>query len=124
MNFNRTVIIGRLGKDPELFTTANDTDIATFSLANNVFVAGKEETQWHTIKAFGRQAQVCHKYLKKGDLCCVEGHLDIRTYEKEGVSHKAITIVAERVVFLQHKRQTSSGEYSRVNDTTPNEAEG
>ena len=123
MNFNHTVIIGRLGKAPEMITTANGTDITTFNLSNNVYVGGKEETQWHTIKAFGRQPQVCQKYLKKGDLCCVEGHIDIRTYEKDGVSHKAITIIAERVVFLQNKR-TSTTENMPQRSSDISEAEG
>ena len=123
MIFNHTVIIGRLGKEPEMITTANGTDITTFNLANNVYVGGKEETQWHTIKAFGRQAQICQKYLKKGDLCCVEGHIDIRTYERDGISHKSITIIAERVVFLQSKR-TQTTENMPQTSTDISEAEG
>ena len=123
MTFNHTVIIGRLGKDPEMITTANGTNITTFSLSNHVSVGGKEETQWHMIKAFGRQAQVCTQYLKKGDLCCVEGHLDIRTYEKEGTSHKSVTIVAERVVFLQTNRQSWSDKHLEA-DNPVAEAQG
>ena len=106
--FNRTVIIGRLGKDPEVIANSSNTEIVTFSLSNHVRVGDREETQWHKIKTFGKQAVACSRYLTKGDLCCVEGHLDAHSYEKDGVTHKAQVIIAERVIFLTPKRQANA----------------
>lgn len=103
--FNKTIIIGRLGQDPELKSSPNKVDFAHFSMCNSSIVNGNESVQWHRIRAFGRQAQLCHKYLRKGDLCCVEGRIDIQTYEKDGVSIKSHAIIADRVVFLGSKRR-------------------
>lgn len=106
--FNRTVIIGRLGQDPEVAKTANNTEVVTFSLADHVKIGEREETQWHKIKTYGKQASACSRFLAKGDLCCVEGRLDTHSYEKDGVTHKAQTIIAERVIFLSPKRQANA----------------
>ncbi len=103
--FNTTVIIGRLGNDPEIFKTKNDLEIATFSIAHTEKSGDRENTQWHTIKAFGKQAAACHKYLSKGDLCCIEGRIDIRTYEKDGETRKVQSIIAEHIMFLSPRRR-------------------
>lgn len=103
--FNKTIIIGRLGQAPELKSSPDKVDFANFSMCNTSIVNGNESIQWHRIRAFGRQAQLCHKYLRKGDLCCVEGRIDIQTYEKDGVSVKTHAIIADRVVFLSSKRR-------------------
>ena len=106
--FNKTIIIGRLGFDPELKQGKN-TSYTRFSLSNNSITKdGQSEVQWHKICAFGKQATLCHKYLHKGDLCCIEGRLDSRSYEKNGQKQYSSSIIAERITFLNSKRKSDS----------------
>ena len=106
-SYNKTIIIGRLGFDPEL-KQGKTTAYTRFSLSNNnVSKEGQSEVQWHKICAFGKQADLCHKYLHKGDLCCIEGRLDSRSYEKNGQKQYTSSIIAERITFLNNKRKSA-----------------
>ena len=119
--FNRTVIIGRLGRDPEL-KQGPKAEFARFSLSNASYHDGQEEVQWHTICAFGKQARVCHDYLHKGDLCCIEGRLDKRVYTRNGERFYAHSIIADRVTFLASKRREDvppAMEESALNEAFP-----
>lgn len=101
--YNRTVIIGRLNSDPE-FKTRNDIEYARFGLVNLHEKDGKTEEVIHRIAAFGKSAVLCKNYLHEGDLCCIEGRLDSRTYKKNGETCYSQTIVAEKITFLSSKR--------------------
>lgn len=94
--YNRTVLIGRLGEDPELRPHSKAEFQTEFYIGNNTIVDGKEVMDWHKIVAFGKQAKLCSGYLHKGDLCCIEGRLDIDTRTESYKQH----IVAERITFL------------------------
>lgn len=119
--FNKTIIIGRLGNDPE-FTetkrlnpeTGKPLEIAKFKLSNTVIKDGKEEIQWHDLATFGKQAILCHDYLHKGDLCCVEGRLDRQHYKsQDGEEIFKTTIIAEHITFLSSsKRKETNNEVS------------
>lgn len=120
-SFNKTIIVGRLGNDPEMtetkslnLETGKPIEIARFKLSNTVFRDGKEETQWHDLAAFGKQAILCHDYLHKGDLCCVEGRLDRQHYKsQDGEEIFKTTIIAERITFLSSsKRKETNNEVS------------
>lgn len=98
---NRIIIIGRLGRDPELFMSKNNLEIVKFSLSNDVKSKdGTEETQWHNVRVFGKQASSCNTYLRKGDLCCVEGRMEARRFEHKGEKRVMHSVIAERVTFL------------------------
>ena len=103
--FNKTILIGRLGRDPELFHS-DKTDYVHFSICNSSFKDGQETVQFHNICAFGNQARLCHEYLHKGDLCCIEGRLDSSFYEKDGVRKHSQSVIAEHITFLPSRRQT------------------
>ncbi len=106
--YNKTILIGRLGADPEL-KTGGKSDYANFSICNStVDKEGHEEVQWHRIKAFGKQAHLCKDHLRKGDLCCVEGRLDARPYEKNGEKRIANAIILEKLTFLTPKRRSEN----------------
>ena len=106
--YNKTIIIGRLGADPE-FRSGEKSDIANFSICNSTFDKdGNEDVQWHRIKAFGRQALLCRDHLRKGDLCCIEGRLDVHAYEKNGERRVANSIIVEKLTFLTPKRRPES----------------
>ena len=103
--YNKTILIGRLGADPEL-KTGGKSDLAHFSICNaTIDKDGREEVQWHRVKAFGKQAHLCKTYLHKGDLCCVEGRLDARPYEKNGEKRIANAIILEKLTFLTSKHR-------------------
>ena len=101
--YNKTIIIGRLARDPE-YKQGKKTEYVNFNLSNSTFRDGKEEVQWHHICAFGKQANLCHDHLHKGDLCCIEGRIDNRSYEKDGQKRYFQSIIAEKVTFLSSRR--------------------
>jgi single-strand DNA-binding protein len=115
---NKVILVGRLGKDPEERTTAGGTRVSSFSLATDTYHSnnGEKTTEWHRVKVFGKTAEQCIQYLRKGRLICVEGSLQTRSYEKPpGDKHYITDIVAARVTFLDakgngHSDQAAAGE--------------
>ncbi|HTY64978.1 MAG TPA: single-stranded DNA-binding protein [Acidobacteriota bacterium] len=103
---NKVILIGRLGKDPEERTTAGGTRVSNFRLATDTYHGNNSEktTEWHQIIVYGKIAEQCNQYLKKGRLVCVEGSLQTRTWEKApGEKHYFTDVVAARVTFLDSK---------------------
>lgn len=106
MSVNKAILIGRLGKDPELRFTPDGRAVANFSLATDSVWKDKsgqqqKATEWHRIVVWGPQAENCSKYLSKGRECYVEGEIRTRSYEdKEGNKRQTTEIVAQRVQFL------------------------
>lgn len=105
MYFNKAIIIGNLTRDPELKALPSGSQVATFSLATNRVWkdqsgAKKEQTDYHNIVVFGRQAETAAQYLKKGDTAMVEGRLQTRSWDDQDGNKKSRTeIVADRVQF-------------------------
>ena len=102
---NKVILIGRLGRDPEDRMTSAGKPVANLSLATNQFRAGngvtEKFTEWHRIVAFGKTAEQCKQYLRKGRLICVEGSLRTRSWEKPpGERHYSTEVVAARIDFL------------------------
>jgi single-strand DNA-binding protein len=100
---NKVILIGRLGKDPEERTTAAGTRVSSFNLATDAYHGGNGDktTDWHRIIVFGKTAEICNQYLKKGRLVCIEGSIQTRTWEKPPGEKKYITeVVAAHVTFL------------------------
>jgi len=103
MNLNKVLIAGRLTADPELRTTPSGAHVTSFSVATNRNWTDKdgnkkEETEFHNIVAWGRQADVVNQFSKKGNLILVEGRLQTRAWEtKEGQTRKTTEIIAERI---------------------------
>lgn len=103
---NRVILIGRLGGDPEERRTAGGTQVSNFRLATNSYNGGSGEktTEWHRVVAFGKAAELCNQYLRKGRLVCVEGSLQTRCWEKSPTEKRYFTdVVAARVTFLDSK---------------------
>ena len=83
---NKIIVIGNLGRDPEMRYTSNGQSVTSFSVASNrkyTTSTGeqREETEWFTVNAWGRLAELCNQYLTKGRQVYVEGRLSSRTYE-------------------------------------------
>lgn len=123
---NKVILIGNLGKDPEVRYTADGTAVATFSLATSEKWTDrnngekKEATEWHRVVAWKGLAENCGKYLSKGSKVYVEGKLQTRSWEKDGITRYATEIVAGTIRFLstpgsggrsQRNEPPSYGEY-------------
>jgi single-strand DNA-binding protein len=107
---NHIVLIGRIGKDPEIRTTQGGKSCASFTLATDSGFGDNKKTDWHSVVCFDRSAEVVHKYLKKGSGCAVIGRLTYDTYEKDGQKRTVARIVAERVEFLPRNENNSSSQ--------------
>lgn len=104
MYLNKAMIFGNLTRDPELKTLPSGMNVCSMSLATNrVFNDrdGKrqESVDYHNIAVFGKQAENCAKYLTKGSSAYVEGRLQTRSWEKDGVKQYRTEVIADRVQF-------------------------
>lgn len=100
---NSVALIGRLTRNPEVRWTQDQMAIATFSIAIDrpPRKDGTKETDFPRITVFGRQAENCEKYLKKGRLVGITGRIQTGSYEKDGQTHYTTDVVADRVEFLE-----------------------
>jgi single-strand DNA-binding protein len=108
-SINKTILIGNLGKDPELRYTSSGVAVATFSVATNESWKDaegnlQERTQWHSIVAWRKLAEICGEYLKKGSRIYLEGRLQYRNYDdKNGVKRYVTEIVMDELLMLDSK---------------------
>jgi len=108
---NRVILIGNLGRDPELRYTQSGQAVANFSLATTDRFSNREgerqeRTEWHRIVAWGRTAELCAQYLSKGRSVYVEGRLQTNEWEdKEGQKRRTTEVVAQSVQFLGGRGQ-------------------
>ena len=117
---NKVVLIGRLGRDPEIRHSQQGLAVVNFSIATSEQWTDKntgdrqEKTEWHNIVVFGKQAETCEKYLSKGSQIFIEGRLQTRNYEKEGQTHYRTEIVVSNFQFLGGKQDNPGGEEGEV----------
>jgi single-strand DNA-binding protein len=103
---NKAILIGNLGGDPELRSTPSGTPVATFTLATNESWTDRdgqkqERTEWHRIVAWGKLAEICGQYLRKGRQVYIEGRLTTRSWEdRQGNQRKTTEIVAQQMLML------------------------
>lgn len=107
---NKAILVGRLGRDPEVRVTGGGQSVASFSIATNERWKDKnsgefkERTEWHNIVAWGKLAELCRDYLSKGSQVYIEGRLQTREYEdKDKIKRRTTEINADEVVFLSAK---------------------
>jgi single-strand DNA-binding protein len=111
---NKALLIGRLGKDPEVRYTPDGTMVTNFNLATDEQWKDKngekvQKTEWHRIVTFGKLAEICGNYLVKGKLVFVEGRIQTRSWEdKDGVKRFTTEIVASNMQMLDTKGQSKS----------------
>lgn len=115
MSLNRCIIMGRLGKDPELRNTQSGTAVVSFSLAvDRDFKdkqTGERATDWINVVAWGQKAEFVSRYFTKGRMAVVEGRLQIRQWTDNGGNKRvSAEIVAENVYFGDSKRDTTREE--------------
>ncbi len=104
MYLNKAMIYGNLTRDPELKSLPSGIQVCSFSLATNRVYKDKngtrqESVDYHNVVVFGRQAETSAQYLKKGNAAYIEGRIQTRSWEAEGVKQYRTEIVADRVQF-------------------------
>jgi single-strand DNA-binding protein len=113
---NKVILVGNLGRDPEVRYMPNGEAVANFSIATTDSWKDKsgqkqEKTEWHNIVMYRRLAEIAGEYLKKGRPVYVEGRLQTRKWEKDGVTRYTTEIVADQMQMLGGREGGSSGSY-------------
>jgi single-strand DNA-binding protein len=108
-SLNKVMLIGNLGKDPEVRYTTSGTAVASFSLATSERFKSKsgeweERTEWHNVTLWGRQAEIAGEYLSKGKTVYIEGRLQTRKWQdKDGRDRYTTEVVCEKMQMLSGK---------------------
>lgn len=127
---NKATIIGNLGADPEVSNLPSGGTVANITVATSMRWKDKqsgeqkEATEWHRVVFFNRLAEIVGEYLKKGSQVYIEGRLQTRMWEKDGVKHYTTEIVANEMKMLGQKSSTGSGAVkaqlqAQANDNAP-----
>lgn len=122
-SINKAIIIGRLGKDPELRFTPNGVPVCKFSVATSETYTNNNgekivNTEWHRIVIWNKLAEHANTYLKKGSQVYLEGKLKTTTYEKEGQKHWATDIHCNVMKFIGGKPSNSDDQNQGQNNNT------
>ncbi len=122
---NKVMIIGHLGRDPEMRYTPSGRPVATFSVAvsrswNSSNGERRSETEWFKIVAWGNLAEICKKYLTKGQQVYIDGRLQTRSWEdKEGQQRTSVEVVANEMTMLGERRDKSQDENNTLDESPP-----
>ena len=112
---NKVILVGRLGKDPEVRNLDNGATVANFTIATSESYKDKttgekkEITEWHNIVLWRGLAEISQKYLHKGDLVYIEGKLRTRSWEKEGITRYTTEVVADNMTMLGSRGGSGGG---------------
>ena len=112
---NKCIILGNLGADPELRYTQNQTPVASINIATTEYSTDasgqrQEKTEWHKVVLWAKMAENAAKYLSRGRSVYVEGRLQTRMWEKDGVKHYTTEIVAQNIQFLGGNPNQTQGQ--------------
>lgn len=128
MYLNKVFVLGNLTRDPELRSLPNGGQVASFGLATNRVYKDKdgnkkESAEFHNIVVFGKQADICAQYIKKGNTVLVEGRIQTRSWDdKDGQKKYKTEIVADRVQFGPKNSSAGGGSsYNKKEDTDKKE---
>jgi single-strand DNA-binding protein len=122
---NKVMIIGRLGRDPEMRYTPSGRPVTNFSVAtsrswNTSDGERRTETEWFNVVAWGSLAEICNQYLVKGQQVYIEGRLQSRSWEDaEGKRHTSVEIIANEMIMLGERRSADEDDL----DSQPDEDE-
>ena len=110
---NKIILVGHLGRDPEVRETQSGTRVANVSLATNHRVGtgadAEERTNWHRLVLWNRLAQFAEEYTQKGDRVYVEGRLEYDSYERDGVTIPTAEVNVRELVLLSPRREEVEG---------------
>jgi single-strand DNA-binding protein len=119
MSINKVILVGNVGKDPEVKHLDSETAVATFSLATSENYLNKngervENTEWHNIVCWRRLALLAENYIRKGTQLYVEGRIRTRNYEQDGVKKYITEINADTIQLLGKKGESNQVEGSKI----------
>jgi len=110
---NKVILIGHLGDDVKMHYFEGGNSIGRFSLATNETFTSKDtgeritNTEWHNVVVRNKLAEICEKYLSKGDKIYCEGRIKSRKWEQEGTTHYMTEIHVREMTFIRTKKDTS-----------------
>ncbi|HSG26467.1 MAG TPA: single-stranded DNA-binding protein [Anaerolineales bacterium] len=107
---NKVMVIGHLGRDPEMRYTPSGRPVTNFNVATSRSWKTSDnerrtETEWFNVVAWGSLAEICNQYLTKGQQVYIEGRLQTRRWEEDGVHRSTVEIVAKEMVMLGKRKQ-------------------
>lgn len=103
---NKAIILGRVGKDPDVRQTPNGIKVVNFSLATSRKIKGEDQTQWHRIAAYDKVAEIIAQYVRKGSLLYVEGEIKYGKYtNRDGIEQNTTDIVANQIQLIGPRPQ-------------------
>ena len=123
MSVNKAIILGRVGKEPDIRYMTNGEAVASFSIATSETWKDKqgvkqEKVEWHNISAFRKLAEIIGEYVKKGDMIYIEGKITTEKYtDKSGVEKYSTKIIADQMQMLGGKRD--AGDNQPADDRQP-----
>lgn len=122
-SYNKVILVGHLGNDPDIKFTTSGTAVANMSIATNEIWRSaegdnKEKTEWHRVVIFGKRADTAGEWLKKGQLVLIEGKLQTRQWEdKDKIKRYSTEVIADSFTMLGKKGD--NGESSPKKDVDP-----
>ncbi|MEI6487310.1 MAG: single-stranded DNA-binding protein [Bacteroidota bacterium] len=126
---NKVILVGNLGKDPEVRHLEGGASVASFSLATSEVFKDKsgnrkEQTEWHNIVVWRGLADIAEKYLRKGMTIYLEGKIRSRSYDKDGAKHYITEIVADSFTMLGKKENNQSNPIDDIGDASDSNING
>jgi single-strand DNA-binding protein len=124
-DLNKVLLIGHLGRDPEMRYTPSGRPVTTFTVAtsrswNTTEGERRTETEWFNIVAWGNLAEICKQYLSKGQQVYIEGRLQTRRWEDaDGAKHTSIEVVASEMMILGERRDANHSHTGDAPDVDP-----
>ena len=113
---NKVILVGNLGKDPEVKYTQSGKAVCNFSIATTERYNKEDHTEWHNIVAWGKLAEICGEYLAKGSRVYIEGKITTRKWEdKEGITRYTTEIIAREMKMLSKKQEEDTNNYNHPN---------
>jgi single-strand DNA-binding protein len=110
-DINQVLLLGRLGHDPVIRQTKNQKTVAQLNVATNYGDKESGSTTWHKVSVWGKQAELCQKYLVKGSQIMVQGRIKYSKYETaDGQKRDATEITADQITFLGRPKSVSNAE--------------
>ena len=130
MSVNKVILVGRLGRDPETRYTGGGQAVANFSVATDETYKDRngerqKRTEWHRITAWGKLAEICQQYLKKGTMVYIEGRIQSREWQdKEGQKRTSFDIVANTMKMLSSRGDAAASAAAGVAGGAPAASRG
>jgi len=123
MSINKVILVGNVGKDPEVRHLENNLSVANFTLATSENYTNKSgekvtTTEWHNIVCWRGLATLAENYIRKGSQLYIEGRIRTRSYEQDGIKKYATEIYADTVQLLGKKGESSTVEDNKIHHST------